>query len=162
MKTCVTAVLLALLTFSAVGQQKKLQHLAISTYMSEVGLLYIEEAQNYYDACRHAGGYEAAEARWDKIFDGLDNRITIRLRSSSHPAGDAQFFKLLQVVRLEENMMLRLEELNDPSRKEEQRKHSEGYVICKGAAMADIKSGVTNSQMGFPDLICMDNPAGIH
>jgi hypothetical protein len=59
-------------------------------------------------------------------------------------------------------MMLRLEELNDPSRKDEQRKHSEGYAICKGAAMADIKTGVTNSQMGFSDLICMDNPAGIH
>jgi hypothetical protein len=57
------AVLIALLTSGTIGQQKTLQHLPISNYMSEVGLLYIEEAQNYYDACRHAGTYEAAEKR---------------------------------------------------------------------------------------------------
>ena len=63
----VAVVILA--TICAVGQQKELQHLPISNYMSEVGLLYIEDAQNYYDACRHAGSYEAAQKRWDKIFE---------------------------------------------------------------------------------------------
>jgi hypothetical protein len=59
-------------------------------------------------------------------------------------------------------MMLKLESLNDSKRKDELEKALEGFVVCKGAAKADIKSGVTNSQMGFDDLICGDNPAKIH
>jgi hypothetical protein len=145
------------------GQQKKLQHLPISSYMCQVGLLYLENIEDYEQSCKQETGWcESADARWTKIFDRLENRIALRLRESGRPAGDAQFFKLLQVVRLEEDMMLRLESLNDAKRKDELEKALEGYVVCKGAAKADIKTGATNSQMGFNDMTCMDNPAGIH
>ena len=163
MKTWLTTVLVALLTSSTVGQKTKLQHLPISSYMCHVGLLYLENIEDYEQACnQETGACESADARWTKIFDRIENRIALRLRESGRPAGDTQFFKLLQVVRLEEDMMLKLESLNDPKRKDELEKALEGYVVCKGAAKADIKTGATNSQMGFNDMTCMDNPAGIH
>jgi len=156
-------VLVILLTSGTVGQQKKLQHLPISGYMCHVGLLYLENVEDYEQACKQETGWcESADARWTKIFDRIESRIVLRLRESDRQVGDAQFFKLLQVVRLEEDMMLRLESLDDPKRKDELERALEGYVVCKGAAKADIKAGTTNSQMGFNDMTCMDNPAGIH
>jgi hypothetical protein len=67
----------------------------MSEYMQQVGLLYLETAENLekLDESGQPPDY------WRKEMDGLENRIQITLNKPPRPAGDALYYELLRSAR---------------------------------------------------------------
>jgi hypothetical protein len=71
--------------------------LRVSSYMRNVGLMYLEEVHEL-----PLYSNEMAESRresWDKILDGMEDRITIQLSEGGRPSGDAPYFEMLKHAR---------------------------------------------------------------
>lgn len=79
--------------------QPALMKKPISKYMREVGLLYLEQIddfQNEHVSDKDSSASNAWEDKWDRTFESLEGRITIAIDEHGRPAGDQPFFKLLK------------------------------------------------------------------
>jgi hypothetical protein len=69
----------------------------ISGYMRRVGLLYLEQIDNFERECKgERDACSSALDRWNRAFEALEDRITISLSELGRPAGDKPFFELLK------------------------------------------------------------------
>jgi len=143
MKIMETAVLVAMLTMSAVSQAKP-KHLPISNYMREVGLTYLEEAQNLADRCEDPTRKECSAVidGWKKRMDAIEKRADLALDEAHRPAGDAAFLNLLVRTRTEEEIYFSGTIILG---KEDLDKHLAGYLNCQRHAKEDMKNGFTNA-----------------
>ena len=143
MKNMRTAVLVAMLTLSAVSHAKP-KHLPISNYMREVGLTYLEEVQDLADMCEDSTKKECSTVidDWKKRMDAIERRADLALDGAHRPAGDAAFFNLLVRTRTEEEIyftgtiILGKEDLDI---------HLAAYLNCQRHAKEDMKKGITNA-----------------
>lgn len=70
---------------------------SISGYMRRVGLLYLEQIDDFERECKgKRDACSSALDRWNRVFEALENRITISLSEPERPAGDRPFFELLK------------------------------------------------------------------
>jgi len=69
----------------------------ISEYMRQVGLLYLEQIDNFKRECGNVNLPLGDSCdSWIRILEALDDRITIAISKPDRPAGDRPFFELLK------------------------------------------------------------------
>jgi hypothetical protein len=69
----------------------------LSGYMRRTGLSYLEQIEDFQRECDGLKDTcSAALERWPRIFEELEDRITITLSESKRSAGDESFFELLK------------------------------------------------------------------
>jgi len=69
----------------------------ISEYMRRTGLSYLEQIDDFQRECDGLKDTcSAALDRWPRIFEAMEDRITITLSESKRSAGDKPFFELLK------------------------------------------------------------------
>jgi hypothetical protein len=72
----------------------------ISEYMRRVGLSYLEQIDDFERECKgERDACFSALDRWDRVFEALEERITISLSEPGRPAGDKPFFELLRQAK---------------------------------------------------------------
>jgi hypothetical protein len=144
MKMMKTAVLLAMLTMSAVSQAKP-KHLPISNYMREVGFTYLEEVQDLAHRCEDpTSKCSAVIDAWKKRMDAIERRANLALDEAGRPAGDTAFFNLLVRTRTEEEIYFTGTIIIG---KEDLDIHLVGYLNCQRHAKEDMKKGITNATL---------------
>lgn len=74
----------------------------MSEYMQQVGLLYLETAENL----EKLDEFGQPPDYWRKEMDGLENRIQITLNNPPRPAGDALYYELLRSARYAREALL--------------------------------------------------------
>jgi hypothetical protein len=156
------ALLLVLLAVSASSQTTP-KPKPISNYMRGVGLVYIEQIEDFDRRC----GEEADDSKqdqchaaldgWDRVFQTLEDRIELTLSESSRPAGDKPYFTLLKSTNHAEHLRLLMcnslrYHISDAERqqarlppestdKKKLLRYTIAYSNCHSRARADIKLG---------------------
>jgi hypothetical protein len=97
-----TLTLALLLAASAFGKDKPVKPVVkkpvVSSYMRDMGLLYLEELDNLQLRCK-VSSEDGCLSRWESNMDSLEDRITVTLSESKRPSGDQPYFELLKAAR---------------------------------------------------------------
>jgi hypothetical protein len=88
----ITVIIVALVTSVFATEKPK-----VSSYMRNVGLLYLEAVDSLTTECGRDPMSDCYR-HWDSTMDSLEDRITIAI-SEKNPAGDARYFQILQRTR---------------------------------------------------------------
>jgi hypothetical protein len=96
-----TTVVLTLAAFTAFAQTATKPAVStakpISGYMRRTGLSYLEQIEDFQRECDGLKDTcSAALDRWPRIFEAMEDRITVTLSEPKRSAGDQPFFELLK------------------------------------------------------------------